>query len=93
MCLRYLLDNILSLIPNTFRKKRGFVFIFIVQFMMSAKSRIRFGLQVVFVCLCITLSHYHHCANSSEDIELIKFLSDIFVECVSEIKHVISVIH
>ena len=29
----------------------------------SANSRIRFGLQIVFVCLYITPSHYHHCAN------------------------------
>ena len=28
--------------------------------------------------LYITPSHYHHCANLSEDIELIKFLSDLF---------------
>ena len=42
---------------------REFVFISIVQFMMSAHSRIRFGLQIVFVCLHITSSHYHHCAN------------------------------
>ena len=35
----------------------------IVQFMMSANSRIRFGLQIVFVCLYITPSHYHHCAK------------------------------
>ena len=40
-----------------------FVFINIVQFMMRATSRIRFGLQIVFVCLYITPSHYHHCAN------------------------------
>ena len=31
--------------------------------MMSANNRIRFGLQIVFVCLYITPSHYHHCAN------------------------------
>ena len=31
--------------------------------MMSANSRMRFGLQIVFVCLHITPSHYHHCAN------------------------------
>ena len=31
--------------------------------MMSANSRIRFGLQIVFVCLYITPSHYRHCAN------------------------------
>ena len=54
-----------------------FVFIIIVQFMMSSNSRMRFGLQIVFVCLYITSSHYHHCANLSEDIELIKCLSDI----------------
>ena len=34
-----------------------------VQFMMSANSRIRFGLQIVFVCLYIAPSRYHHCAN------------------------------
>ena len=49
----------------------GFCFIIIVQLMMSANSRIRFGLQIVFVCLYITPSHYHHCANLSEDIQLI----------------------
>ena len=31
--------------------------------MMSANSRIRFGLQIVSVCLYTTPSHYHHCAN------------------------------
>ena len=58
--------------------KMDFVFIIIVQFMMSANVRIRFGLQIVFVCLYIAPSHYHQCANLSEDIELIKCLSDIF---------------
>ena len=48
--------------------------IYITQFMMSANSRIRFGLQIVFVCLYITPSHYYHCANLSADIELIKCL-------------------
>ena len=42
---------------------REFVFISIEQFMMSANSWIRFGLQIIFVCLYITPSHYHHCAN------------------------------
>ena len=50
--------------------KLGFGLITIVQFMMSANSRIRYGLQIVFVCLYITSSHYHHCANLSVDIEL-----------------------
>ena len=56
----------------------GICFQYIVQFMMSANSRIRFGLQIVLVCLYSTPSHYHHWANLSEDIELTKCLSDIF---------------
>ena len=78
VCLKCSLHHILSLIVYTFRENRDFVFIIIVQFMMSANIRIRFGLQIVFVCLYITPSHYHNCANFSEDIEPIKCLSDIF---------------
>ena len=44
VCLRCLLRHILSLIAYTFRENREFVFIIIVQFMMSANSRIRFAL-------------------------------------------------
>ena len=77
VCLRCLLHHILSLIAYTFRDNRDFVFIIFVQFMMSSNSRMRFGLQIVFIYLYIT-SHYHHCANLSEDIELMKCLSDIF---------------
>ena len=68
----------LLLIAYTFRENRDFLFISIVLFMISSNSRMRFDLQIVFVCLYITPSHYHHCANLSEDIELIKCLSDIF---------------
>ena len=77
VCLRCLLHHILSLIAYTFRENGEFVFIIIVQFMMSANSRIRFALDIILVCLYSTPSHYHHCANLSEDIELIKCLSDI----------------
>ena len=76
--MRCLLHRILSLIAYTFQEKREFVFIIIVQFMMSANIQIRLGLQIVLVCLYSTPSHYHHCANLSEGIELIKCLSDIF---------------
>ena len=93
VCLRCLLHHILSLIAYMFRENREFVFIIIVHFMMSANIRIRFGLQIVLVCLYSTPSHYHHCANLSKGIELMKCLSDIFVECVSKIKHILSVIH
>ena len=46
--------------------KNGIFLIIIVQFMMSANGRIRFGLQIVLVCLYITPSHFYHCANLSE---------------------------
>ena len=63
VCLRCLLHHILSLIVYTFMENREFVFISIVQFMISVNSRISFDLQIVFVCLYVTPSHYHHCAN------------------------------
>ena len=88
VCLRCLLYHILSLVAYP-----EFVFIIIVQFMMSAHIRIRFGLQIVLVYLYSTPSHYYHCANLSEGIDLIKCLSDLFVECLSKIKHILSVIH
>ena len=78
VCLRCLLHHILLLIAYTIRENREFVFISIVEFTMSANNRILFVLKIVFVCLHITPSHYHHCANLSEDIELIKCLSYIF---------------
>ena len=56
VCLRCLLHHIMSLIVYTFLENRESLFISIVQFMMSANSRIRFGLQIVFVCLYITPS-------------------------------------
>ena len=67
--LRCLLNHILSLIAYTFQESWEYVFIIIVQF-----SRIRFGLQIVFVCLYITPPHHHHYAELSEDIELVKYL-------------------
>ena len=70
---------------------RDFFFIIIVLFIMSANSQIRFGLQIVFLCLYITPPHCHHCANLSEDIELVKCLSDILCR-VSKIKHILSII-
>ena len=92
VCLRCLLHHTLSLIAYTFLgTKREFVFIISVQFMISENIRIRFGLKIVFVYLYITSSHYHHCANLSEDIEL-KCLSDIFCR-VCKIRHILSVIH
>ena len=92
VCLICMLHHILSLIAYTLWENREFVFIIIVRLMMSADSRIRFALQIVLVCLYSTPSNYHHCAKLSEDIELIKCLSDIFCR-VCKIKHIVSVIH
>ena len=73
-----LLHHIMLLTAYTFRENREFVFIIIVQLIMSANGWIRFGLKIVFIYLYITPSHYHPCANLSEDIEFIKCLSYIF---------------
>ena len=52
-----------------------------------------YGLLVVYDYLHITLPHYHHYAELSEGIELLKCLSDIFwLECVSNIRWVLSII-
>ena len=49
--------------------------------------------ESAFVCLYITPSHYHHCAKLSKDIELQNACQIYFVECVSKIKNILSVIH
>ena len=63
VCLRCLLHHILLLIAYASRENREFVFIIIVQFMMRANNWICFVLRIVFTCLYITPSQYHHCAN------------------------------
>ena len=60
----------------------------------SANSLIRFGLQIVFVCLYITPSHYHHCANFIWSHWTYKMpvrynLSSVWV---IKVKHILSVI-
>ena len=92
VCLRCLLHHILSRIAYTFRENWDFVLIIIVQLMMSANSRTRYGLQIVFVCLYITPSHYHHCANLSVDIELMQCLPDILCR-VCKIEHILLVMN
>ena len=59
VCLRCLFHHIQLLVAYTFRENREFVFIIIVQFMMSANSRIRFWLEDrvrLFVHYTISLS-------------------------------------
>ena len=50
-------------------------------------------IMVVFIYLHITWPHYHHHADLSEGIELLKCLSGSFcLECVSRIKSILSII-
>ena len=90
-----LLHHVLSLIAYTFRENQEWIFIIIiVQFMMSANSRIRFGVQTVLLCLYNTPSHlsslckliWRHWTHKMS-------VRYIFVECVSKIKNILSVIH
>ena len=81
------------LIAYTFRENRDFVFNIIVQIMMSAYIWISFGLQIVFVCctlhhlIIIIVQTYLRTLNVWNTCEI------YFVECVSKIKHIFSVIH
>ena len=49
----------------------GFVSFITVQ---SCDERIQYDPMVVFVCLYITLPHYHHCADAYASIEFLKCL-------------------
>ena len=82
VCLRWLYCHILSSMTYISREHWDLDSIICVQSinvqsMVFANHRIHYGLQVVFVCFQITPSHYHHYADSSEGIELIKCLSGI----------------
>ena len=73
-------------------KKRAFVFIIIVHFMMSANIQIHFGLQIVFVCLYITLIIIN-VQTYLKTLNLLNACQMYFVECVSKITHIFSAIH
>ena len=88
VCLRCLSHHILLLIAYTSREKWEFVFISIVQFMMSANNRIRFVLNIVFVCLYIIIIVQIYLKTSN----LWNACQIYFAECVSKIKHILSVI-
>ena len=76
VCLRWLFYHNLSPITYKSREHRDLVSIIDVQSidvqsMAFSNDLIHYCLYVVFVCLQITPSHYHHYAVSSEGIELI----------------------
>ena len=54
--------------------KPGFVPLLLCILIMCANNRVHYGPMVVFVCLHITLQHYHHYKGVFESIELLKCL-------------------
>ena len=87
VCPRCLFHHILS------RENREFVFNIIVQFIIGANIRIRFGLEIVLVCctahhlIIIIVQIYLKALNLWNACQI------HFDECVSKIKHMLSVIH
>ena len=65
----------------------GFVPLLLSSLMRYANTRVFYGLMV-FVCLHITLPHYHHYADASESIELLKLLVRYILSSVSKIKSI-----
>ena len=67
--------------------KLGLCLLLQCSLLMCPNNRIHYDPMVVFVCLHITLPHYHHYADISEGIELLKCLSGRFcLECVSKVE-------
>ena len=93
MCLRCLLHHILSFIAYTFRESRDFVFIIIVQIMiMQIFGYVLACRSCSFVCtlhhlIIIIVQTYLRTLNLWNACQV------YFVECVSKIKPVFSVIH
>ena len=60
---------------HIYPEKLGFCCLSLCSLMMCAYIRVHYGPMVVFLCLNIKLPHYHHYADLSEGIELLKCLS------------------
>ena len=61
--------------------------------MMCANNKVHYDPMGVLICLDITFPDYHNYADLSEHIELLKCLSvTLYLECVSKVKSVLSVI-
>ena len=61
--------------------------------MVCANGGVYYDLMVKFICLHFKLPQYHHYADLSEGIELLKSLSGTFcLKCVSKIKSILSII-
>ena len=85
-----------SIVCCRFRICPGKLFFFLLllcSLTMCANNRVHYDPMVVFLCLHITLPHYHHYSDLPEGIGLLKCLSGTFcLECVSKIKSILSII-
>ena len=52
----------------------GLFLLLLCSLMLCANDRVNYGPMVVFVCLLITLPHYHHYADVPEGIEFLNYL-------------------
>ena len=66
--------------------------ILLSSFMKYANNRVHYNPMVVFVCLHFTLPHYHHYTDVPEGTELLNTCRILSVECVSNIKSILSII-
>ena len=92
VCLKWLYRHMLS-VPYISRESGVLCLLLMSSLMMCANIRIYYGPTVVSVCLHITLTRYHHYADLSEGIQLLKCLSLTFcLGCVSKIYSILSII-
>ena len=74
VCRRWLYDRMLSFSYISW-ESWVMCLLLLCSRMMSATNRVHYHPIAVFVCLYITLPHYHHYSDLSKDIELLKCLS------------------
>ena len=77
VCPRWLYHQMLS-VPYISRESWVLFSLILCILMMCANDGVHYGPMVVFVCLHITQPQYHHYADVSERIELLKCLSYTF---------------
>ena len=92
VCLMWLYHHMPS-VSYISRESWVFCLSLLCSLMMCAKDEVHYDPMVVFDCLHVTLRHYRHHAELSENIELLKCLSGTFCfEYVSKIKSILSII-
>ena len=90
MCLIWLWHHMLSV--SYISQESCFFLLLLCSFMLCSNNRIHYGSTVVFDCLHFTPPHYHHYADVSEGIGLLKYLSGTLCRvCVSTVESFLSI--